>query len=118
MGERPRKSFWFRLRQVVRWCRITFLLILLALVAAAIYLNTAGLPGFLRTRLLEALRQRGVDLNCQRLYWGWYRGVVADGVTFGPLGNTTAPQASASQVSIHSDLLALWQEAVFMNAGS
>ena len=108
MGERPRKSFWFRLRQVVRWCRITFLLILLALVAAAIYLNTAGLPGFLRTRLLEALRQRGVDLNCQRLYWGWYRGVVADGVTFGPLGNTTAPQASASQVSIHSDLLALW----------
>ena len=107
MGERPRKSFWFRLRQVVRWCRITFLLILLALVAAAIYLNTAGLPGFLRTRLLEALRQRGVDLNCQRLYWGWYRGVVAEGVTFGSPGNTTAPQASASQVSIHTDLEAL-----------
>jgi hypothetical protein len=107
MGERPVKSFWFRLRCVVRWCRITLWLSLLALVVAAIYLNAVGLPDFLRTRLLDGLRQRGVDLNCARLYWSWYRGVVADGVTFGPLDDAAGPQASAAQVAIHTDLKAL-----------
>ena len=40
-------------------------------------------PGFLRTRLLVELRRRGVVLTCSRLYWNWYRGVVAEDVTFG-----------------------------------
>jgi hypothetical protein len=112
MARLNQRNFWRRLRRVVRWCRIAGWLAVLALVALFIYLNTVGLPGFLRTLLLEELRRRGVPLTCSRLYWNWYRGVVAEDVTFGAREDPRAPRASAQQAAIRPSLRALLRGAV------
>lgn len=131
MGEpaKPPPSAWRTARRLFRWLRIALLLLVLALVGAAIYLNRVGLPGFLRERLLAELRAHGIELNCGRLRWAYYRGVLASDVTFGPPGgvveqaslpvNSGSPgnapakmpvprlQASAREIAILPDLDAL-----------
>ena len=57
---RPRDRRW---RRYFRRFRITLLLIALGLVGVLIYLNQVGLPEFLRRPLLNAVRDRGLDLQ-------------------------------------------------------
>ncbi|HWY77865.1 MAG TPA: AsmA-like C-terminal region-containing protein [Verrucomicrobiae bacterium] len=92
---------WRRCRRVIRWLRITFLLLLLFIVAAGGYLNKVGLPGFLRTRLVERLHERGVDIQFTRLRLRYYRGIVAEDVRFGRANESTnGPNLSAREVEL------------------
>ena len=85
----------------MRWMRITIILLVLLLVASVTYLNEIGLPGPLKTRLVDQLRARGVDLQFTRLRWRWYRGIVAENVRFGAAQpQTDVPHLSIKEVDL------------------
>src|SRR5438552_1430421 len=85
-------------RRFFRAARIGFLLLMLGIVVAGIYLNQIGLPDFVKRPLLEELRARGVELQFSRLRLRWYQGIVADDVRFGRLEQPQGPQLSIRQV--------------------
>src|ERR1700722_6507770 len=92
---------WRRCCAVLRGMRITLLLLLFFLVAAFVYLNEVGLPGFLKAPLLEKLRARGVDLEFTRLRLHWNRGLVAENVRFGRADqDTNGPQFTFREVEV------------------
>jgi len=65
-------------RRAFRWvCRLIVLLVLL-LLAAAIYLEKAGVPGFVKTRMVKAIRARGWEVEFSSLRFHWYRGIIAE----------------------------------------
>jgi hypothetical protein len=102
--EKPRTSFWRVARRLFRYARIATLLLVLGLVGFALYLNQVGLPEFLRARLIEELRRHGIQLNCDRLRWAFYRGVLATDVSFGPPGAEQGLQAAAQEIAILPDV--------------
>jgi hypothetical protein len=98
---------WQRVRRLFRWCRIVVLLGLLALVAAAIYLNQVGLPSFLKDPLLQELRDQGLDLRFNRLRLRWYRGIVAEEVNFGRAHFVSGPELRLREVELRLNHRAL-----------
>ncbi len=100
---------WRRCCAVLRGIRVTLLLLIFFLVAFFVYLNEVGLPGFLKTPLIEKLRVRGVDLEFTRLRLHWNRGMVAENVRFGRANQeTNGPQFTFKEVELklnHSALL-------------
>lgn len=110
MGDRTR--FWNRCRVCFRLCRITFLLLILALVCAVIWLDRVGVPDFVKQPLVQALRQRGVELQFVRLRFNFVRGLVADNVHVGG-ATTNTPSMTFSQVRLELNYRALlrrkWQ---------
>lgn len=107
MGERRPKSFWRTSRRIFRWTRITVWLMVLALLGALVYLNRVGLPDFLKRRLLDELRTRGVELHFSRMRLAWYRGVVAENVLFGGTNRAGGPEIYAETVELRPDVRAL-----------
>ncbi len=103
----PRKRFWPWTRRIFRWCRIAVLLVVLAAVLAAIWLNRVGLPDFLKDRLVMELRERGIALRFSRMRLHWYRGLVAENIHLGQPGNTNAPRISATEAELLIDGRAL-----------
>jgi hypothetical protein len=80
---------------------------LLALTGALVYLNQASLPGFVKRPLLEKLKARGIDLEFSRLRLSWYRGILAENVTFGEANHPLVPRASFGQVQVQLNFRAL-----------
>ena len=77
-------------------------------VAAGVYLNEVGLPGFLKTRLLEKLHARGLDLQFSRLRWHLNRGFVAEDVHFERADATPSdPRFSLKEVELKVNHAAL-----------
>jgi len=101
----PRR--WHRFRVIFRRCRITVLLIILALVGAVLYLDTVGLPGFVKRPLLEKLHERGLDLKFTRLRWRTFHGLVAENVFFGRTNDVASPQLTLKEVQLRLDYHAL-----------
>ena len=58
--------FWRKCRTTLRWCRIALWLVVLLGLCLIIRLNHVGLPDFLKTRLVTALREDGVKLEFSR----------------------------------------------------
>jgi hypothetical protein len=83
-----------------RGFRITVWLIILLLLAAFIYVNQIGLPGFVKKSLLDNLRARGVDLQFSRLRLRWYRGLVAENVRFERADAPFSPQLTLQEVQV------------------
>jgi len=107
MPPRPPRTFWQRCRLWFWRFRVAVLLLALALVCATLYLNQIGLPDFIKPRLLEPLRERGVDLEFSRLRLLWYRGIVAENVRFGRAADATGPSLSAKQAELNLSWRAL-----------
>src|SRR5882724_10962707 len=101
MAAKPQRRFWRIARRLFRWFRITLLLLVLALLVFAIWLNRSGLPDFLKERLVFELRSRGVELRFTRMRLVWYRGIVADHIQFGRRGDTNGPRVSATEAEVH-----------------
>ena len=101
MGRRWQSRGWRIARRVFRWCRITLWLVILGLLVAALWLNHYGLPGFMKDRLVVALRERGMELQFTRMRLAWDRGVVADNIQFGRSGQPRGPRASAKEAEVH-----------------
>jgi hypothetical protein len=103
----PRR--WHRFRVIFRRCRITALLIILAMAGALLYLNSVGLPDFIKNPLLEKLHARGLDLHFTRLRWRPVQGIVAENVFFGRTNDVASPRLTLKQVQVRLDYAALFQ---------
>jgi hypothetical protein len=53
-------------------------LAILAVLIIAIYLEQAGVPDFVKIRIVEAVRAQGWQVEFSRLRFHWYRGIVAE----------------------------------------
>ena len=98
---------WHRCRVIFRGCRITVLLIILAVVGFVLYLDKIGLPNFIKNPLVEALHERGLDLQFSRLRWHPSHGIVAENVFFGRTNDLTSPQLTLKEVQLRVDYAAL-----------
>lgn len=88
------------------------MLVLFLIVAAGlVYLDQAGLPDFLKQRLLAELRTRGLMLEFGRLHFRWHRGIVAEGVTVGGR-RTEGGELTARELVVRADPAALVHRAL------
>jgi len=101
-------GFWRKCRTVFRWTRYcVWLLIVLALLALA-WINVVGFPGFVKTRLTNALQENGVTLEFSRMRWRFIRGIVADNVIIGDRQiHPDKPVFTAGQIQLRLDYGAL-----------
>ena len=97
-AQHPRDRWW---RRYFRRCRIAVLLGLLGLIGALIYLHLVGLPEFLQRPLLTKLRERGLDLQLSNLRLHFYRGIVAQEVRAGRMGEPTSPRFQAREADLN-----------------
>ncbi|HEY4415187.1 MAG TPA: hypothetical protein VGO57_05800, partial [Verrucomicrobiae bacterium] len=105
---RDMPGFWRKCRTTFRWCRISLWCIILLGLCCLIRLNRVGLPEFLKTRLVTALRQEGVQLEFARLRLSFVRGVVADDVHVGDAQDSTNATLSVREVQLQLNYAALF----------
>lgn len=104
MGERIR--LWKNWRLHLRLCRITLLLFILTLVSFVLWLDIVGLPEFAKRPLIDALHQRGIELQFVRLRWNPAHGIEADNVRIG--GKTPeSPSLTLQELRLQLDYRAL-----------
>src|SRR5881396_17498 len=78
-------------RRVFRWtCRLIVLLVL-ALVVCAIYLERAGLPEFVKRRLVASVRAKGWEVDFSRLRFHWQQGIVGENIRLQPAKKRPGP---------------------------
>jgi hypothetical protein len=119
---KPRKSWWRKVRRAGGWCRKLVLWTLLLLTGAFIYLNTIGLPPFLKAPLQAELRDRGIELEYERLRLRWTAGIVAESVNLGSSRLEHGPQFYVDEVQIRLDTSSLLHgrikvESLFLRRG-
>jgi hypothetical protein len=107
MAKQAPTGRWHRFRVIFRRCRIAVLLLLLACVGAVLYLNSVGLPGFIKRPLLQKLHERGLDLHFTRLRWRPIQGLVAEDVFFGRTNDAASPELTSKQAQLRLDYRAL-----------
>src|SRR6516165_3967530 len=73
-------GFWRKCRITFRWFRFTVWALVIVLIGAFLWFNRVGLPDFMKTRLVAAMREQGVELEFSRLRLSLVRGLVADNV--------------------------------------
>jgi hypothetical protein len=106
-------GFWRKCRIAFRCARFTVWITVLLLLAAFGWLNVVGLPGFLKTRLVAALHERGVELEFSRMRLRIIHGLICDNVRFGWAETSDRPVLTAREVQLQVDYPALlhlrWQ---------
>jgi hypothetical protein len=102
-----RSGFWRKCRVCFRWCRISAWLVVLVALCALVWVNQIGLPDFLKTRLVATLRERGVDLQFNRMRLRFGHGIVAENVRIGGAQVAGNPSLSLAEVRLQIDLPAL-----------
>ncbi len=101
-------GFWRKCRTGFRWCRITVLFIVLALVCALVWFNRVGLPDFLKQRLVETLQRQGVELAFTRMRLHLVHGLVVENVHLGHAQAPDDPVFSAAEIQLQLNYRALW----------
>lgn len=108
MVERAPNRRWKKCRRVLRVLRIGVILLLFLFVTVGVYLNEVGLPGFLKTALVNNLHARGLNLQFSRLKWHLLRGFVAEDVRFERAEATLSdPRLSVKELELKPDHAAL-----------
>ncbi len=74
----PRRSRWTPWRTGFRWFRISILGLILFVLLLLTWLRFAGLPGFVRMRIVSELARRGIAADFRSLHFHWFRGLVAE----------------------------------------
>ncbi len=103
MAERAQSRFWRNCRFCFRWFRIALLSLVLLAVCLLIYVTQVGLPEVVKKPVLAELKQRGIDLQFQRMRWTWFRGIVAEGVIIGETNQTGGLQFEARELVVRLD---------------
>jgi hypothetical protein len=80
-----------------------------------IYLTRVGLPGFLQRPLLAELRAHGVDIELRRIRFRWFRGLVADDVSFGHENTNASITFRARSADLNFAWLKLLRREVELN---
>lgn len=89
MSSTPR-GFWRKCRIAFRCARFTVWAAVLLVLVAIGWLNVIGLPKFLKTRLVTALHERGVQLEFSRMRLRFIHGLICDNVRIGEPDKTGA----------------------------
>src|SRR5579884_1678743 len=101
MSTKGPKRWWRISRACLRGFRLFILVLLLIVVYLLAWVNTIGLPDFLKRPLIAKLHERGVDVQFRRLRWRWNRGLVADDVHIGAAKQeTNSPQLALQQLAL------------------
>jgi hypothetical protein len=100
-------GFWRKCRIGFRCLRFTVWAVVLAGLLAFAWFNLIGLPDFLKTRLVAALRQNDVQLEFSRMRLRLIHGFVADNVRLGTGTGATQPVFTAGEVQLRLDYPAL-----------
>jgi hypothetical protein len=100
-------GFWRQCRRTLRWLRFAVWGVALAVLLALAWFHLIGLPGFLKTRLVHTLQQRGVELEFSRMRLRYPRGLVAENVRLGESQNPSQPVFTAGEVQLRLDYPAL-----------
>ena len=90
-------GFWRKCRVGFRWCRHGALAAVLALICAFVWFDRMGVPDFLQQRLVDTLREHGVELDFSRLRFSLFHGLIAENVH---AGHSAAPDSPAERISI------------------
>jgi hypothetical protein len=100
-------GFWRKCRIAFRCARFTVWAAVLLALAAFGWLNLVGLPAFLKTRLVTALHQRGVDLEFSRMRLRLIHGLICDNVRIGAPAAAGTPVLTVREVQLRVDFPAL-----------
>ncbi|MGI8965508.1 MAG: hypothetical protein ACR2H1_05390, partial [Limisphaerales bacterium] len=115
MATLSQKRFWVRARRLFRGFRVGILFAIFLIVSAVVYLNTVGLPDFLKGPLLNKLRQNGLQVEFSRVYLRGIRGIIFENVRF-TRRLQSVPEFSAVEGELTLDLAALLQSEWKWNA--
>jgi hypothetical protein len=105
MSSKP--GFWRKCRIAFRCARFTVWGAVFLLIGAFAWLNLIGLPDFLKTRLVTALQQRGVQLEFTRMRLRIAHGLICDNVRLGAAEGGNGPVLTASEVQLRVNFPAL-----------
>jgi AsmA-like C-terminal region len=108
-------GFWRKCRVGLRWLRRGVMAMVLAAICAFFWLNLVGLPEFLKLRLVESLREHGVELQFERMRLSLVRGIVAEKVHVGQTGARNRAAFSADEVRLELDYAALFRGRLQLN---
>ena len=100
-------GFWRKCRIAFRCARFTVWAVLLLLLAAFGWFNLVGLPNFLKTRLVTALHERGVQLEFSRMRLRIIHGLICDNVRMGEATTSDGPVLTAREVQLRVNFPAL-----------
>ena len=100
-------GFWRKCRVAFRCARFTVWGAVLLLLAAFGWFNLIGLPGFLKTRLVAALHERGVQLEFSRMRLRFFHGLICDNVRVGAAQSAGGPVLTAREVQLRVNFPAL-----------
>jgi hypothetical protein len=101
------KRFWLGCRWCGRGLRIAGLLVLLLVTIGFVWFNQIGLPDFAKTIIQEKLKERGLEVQFQRIYWKWFKGIVTEDLTVGPALGKIGPSIFIQSADVDLDLNAL-----------
>jgi hypothetical protein len=104
MSSKP--GFWRKCRVAFRCARFTVWALVLLLLAAFGWFNLVGLPDFLKTRLVTALHERGVQLEFSRMRLRIIHGLICDNVRIGE-AQAGGPVLTAREVQLRINFPAL-----------
>jgi len=106
-------GFWHQCRIAFRCARFAVWAAVLLALAAFAWFNLVGLPGFLKTRLVTALHQRGVELEFSRMRLRIIHGLICDNVRIGGANDAAGPVLTAREMQLRVNFPALlrlrWQ---------
>jgi len=102
-----RPGFWRKCRLCFRWFRISVLLLVLTAVFSFVWFNRVGLPDFLKTRLVQALHSRGIELEFSRMRLRVERGIVVENVRIGDARKTGSPALTLAEMELRLNYRAL-----------
>ena len=105
MSSKP--GFWRKCRIAFRCARYTVWAAALLVLAAFAWFNLVGLPDFLKTRLVAALHERGVQLEFSRMRLRIIHGLICDNVRVGAAQNAGGPLLTAREVQLRVNFPAL-----------
>lgn len=96
---RPKRQYWRFCRRSFRWLRITLLGTVLLILVLLTWLRFAGLPDFIRIRLVRELANRGIAANFSSLRFQWFRGFVAEDLR-ASWGGGSGPRLTMREVDL------------------
>jgi len=100
-------GFWRKCRFCFRCARFCVWAVVLLALLALLWCDWVGVPDFVKTRLVAALSQRGVQLEFTRMRWRPVHGLVCDNVRIGGGQDANGASLTAKEVQIRLSYLAM-----------
>src|SRR6516165_7821359 len=98
-------GFWRKCRAGFRWSFRAAWIAVVVLICAFVWFDRVGVPAFLQRRLVESLKERGVDLQFSRLRFSVFHGFHAQNVRLGNAAGAGpgSPEFSVRDVRLQID---------------